>query len=244
MGFRFQDTYFNLVYMPVYDRTVASIAPYRRFMEENAGRLVVQDGSSILSIGAGTGNEILYLTNRASASGYFPDLSLVAVDLSLRSLLRARRKLNGHANQLDILTMDAHRLAFRDHQFDAVMCLHTMDFVQDSVAVTLEIFRVLKKDGDFVITYPTGQGSSGLAGEIRRSIAANLRQGRLLRATSEAISTLGASVAYAPLALSNSRRKHALSQSSIERLMESLAVKEFTITEDPAYQDLVVLGKK
>ena len=61
MGFRFQDTYFNLVYMPVYDRTVASIAPYRRFMEENAGRLVVQDGSSILSIGAGTGNEIRFL---------------------------------------------------------------------------------------------------------------------------------------------------------------------------------------
>ena len=34
MGFRFQDTYFNSVYMSVYDRTVASIAPYRRFMKE------------------------------------------------------------------------------------------------------------------------------------------------------------------------------------------------------------------
>ena len=149
-----------------------------------------------------------------------------------------------HGDLLEILEMDAHRLAFRDHQFDAVMCLHTMDFVQDSVAVTLEIFRVLKKGGDFIITYPTGRGSSGLAGEIRRSIAGNLRRGRLLSATAEVIATLGASVAYAPLALSNSRRKHALSQSSIERLMESLAVKEFTITEDPAYQDLVVLGKR
>ena len=240
MDCRFQDKYFDLVYMPVYDRTVASIAPYRRFIEDRAGRLALRSGSSVLSVGAGTGNEILHLAKHATAT----DFSLVAVDLSRRSLRRARSKFYGHGDLLEILEMDAHRLAFRDHQFDAVMCLHTMDFVQDSVAVTLEIFRVLKKGGDFIITYPTGRGSSGLAGEIRRIIAGNLRRGRLLSATAEVIATLGASVAYAPLALSNSRRKHALSQSSIERLMESLAVKEFTITEDPAYQDLVVLGKR
>ena len=240
MGFSFQEKYFDLVYAPVYDRTVAWIAPYRRFMEESAGKLALRDGSSVLSIGAGTGNEFIHLTKNAAATGFF----LVAVDLSRRSLRRARRKFNGHGNPLEILKMDAHRLAFSDQQFDAVMCLHTMDFVADSVTVTREIFRVLKKGGDFVITYPTGRGSSGLAAEIRRSIAANLRRGRILGATGEAMATLGAAVAYAPLALSNSRRHHALSRSSIESLMESLLVKEFTLSEDPAYQDIVVLGKR
>ncbi len=240
MGFRFQDKYFDLVYMPVYDRTVASIAPYWRFIEESAGRLVLREGSSVLSIGAGTGNEILHLRKNTTATGY----SLVAVDLSQRSLRRARSKFNGHGNQLEILKMAAHRLAFSDQQFDAVMCLHTMDFVDDSVAVTREIFRVLKKGGDFVVTYPTGHGSSGLAAEIRSSIMGNLRRGRLLSAVGEAMATVGASVAYAPLALSNSRRQHSLSRSSIETLMESLSVDEFTISEDPAYQDIVVLGKR
>ena len=244
MGFRFQDTYFDLVYTPVYDRTVARIAPYRRFMEESAGRLALRNGSTVLSVGAGTGNEMLHLTKHEIVT----DFSLVAIDLSRRSLRRARRKFQGHgngrSNPLEILKMDAHCLAFSDQKFDAVMCLHTMDFVEDSVAVTREIFRVLKKDGDFVITYPTGRGSSGLAAEIRRSIAGNLRRGRLLSAMGEAMATLGATVAYAPLALSNSRRQHSLSRSSIESLMESLSVTQFTITEDPAYQDIVVLGKR
>ena len=240
MGFSFQDKYFDLVYTPVYDRTVAWIAPYRRFMEESAGRLALRDGATVLSVGAGTGNEILHLTKHPTATG----LSLVAVDLSRRSLRRARRKSNGHGHQLEILKMDAHSLAFSDQKFDAVMCLHTMDFVEDSVAVTREIFRVLKQGGDFVITYPTGRGSSGLAAEIRTSIVGNLRRGRLLSVTGEAMATLGAAVAYAPLAFSNSRRKHSLARASIERLMESISVKEFTISEDPAYQDLVVLGKR
>ena len=175
---------------------------------------------------------------------------MVAVDLSRRSLRRARRKfngrptLNGHGNPLEILKMDAHRLAFDDQRFDVVMCLHTMDFVQDSTGVTKEIFRVLKKGGDFVITYPTGRWSSGLAAEIRSSITENLRRGRLLSATGEAMATLGAAVAYAPLAFSNSGRRHSLDRMAIENLLESLSVEEFTISEDSAYQAIVVLGKR
>ena len=46
MGFRFQETYFDLVYAPVYDYTVACIAPYQRFMEDSAGSLLVGDGAS------------------------------------------------------------------------------------------------------------------------------------------------------------------------------------------------------
>ena len=240
MNLRFQDIYFDLVYTQVYDHTVAWIAPYRRFIKESAGRLALRDGSSVLSIGAGTGNDILHLTKDTPSSGF----TLVAVDLSRRSLQRARRKLNGHGDRLEIIRMDAHHLAFSDQQFDAVMCLHTMDFVQDSAAVTREIFRVLKKGGDFVITYPTGRGSSGLAAEIRASIAGNLRRGRFLTATGEAVATLGAALAYAPLAFSNSRRQASLSLSSIENLMESIPVKEFNISEDHAYQDIVVLGKR
>ena len=140
--------------------------------------------------------------------------------------------------------MDAHRLALDDHRIDTAMCLHTMDFVQDSVAVTREIFRVLKKGGNFVITYPTGRGSSGLAGEIRSSIAENLRCGRLLSATGEAMATLGAAVAYAPLAFSNSGQRHSLDRLAIESLMVTHSVEEFTISEDPAYQDIVVWGKR
>ena len=74
MGVRFQDRYFDLVYMPVYDRTVASIAPYRRFIEDSAGRLPLRNGSSVLSIGAGTGNEILHLSKNTTAT----EFSLVA----------------------------------------------------------------------------------------------------------------------------------------------------------------------
>ena len=240
MGTRFQDTYFDLVYAPVYGYTVAWIAPYQRFMEDSAGRVSLRQGSMVLGVGAGTGNEFLHLAEAAHGVRF----SMVAVDLSRRSLARVRQKCRKIGQNLQTLKMDAHSLAFGDNQFDTVLCLHAMDFVVDSAVVTREILRVLKKGGEFVITYPTGRGSRGLATEIRSSIAGNLRRGRFLRATGEAMASLGAAVAYAPLALCLCGHQPLLSRSSIESLMESSSVKDFTISEDPAYQDIVVLGRR
>ena len=240
MATRFQDIYFDLVYAPVYDYTVARMAPYRRFMEDIAGRVSLRQGSMILGVGAGTGNEFLHLAKAAHGVPF----SMVAVDLSRRSLSRARQKCRNIGQNLQTLRMDGHSLAFGDNQFDTVLCLHAMDFMEDSISVTREILRVLKKGGEFIITYPTGRGARGLATDLRSSIAGNLRRGRFLKATGEAVVTLGAAVAYAPLALSLRGRRPLLSRSSIESLMESSSVKDFTISEDPAYQDIVVLGKR
>ena len=244
MVLAFRRLYFDWVYAPAYDLTVARLAPYRRFQESCLERLSLRGGYSVLSVGVGTGNELPLLLNRDASMR----LSVSGVDLSPMSLMRAGRKVPSgglsNGSVVELTCMDAQHLDFPSEQFDRVLCVHTMDFVQDVLAATHEIVRVLKRGGEFVVTYPSGRGGPGLVGEIGRSVSRKLRTGKLLAALGETVSAIGAGLVYAPLAWSPGSHLPFPTRPALEQMLTSVGISKFTVEEDPSYQDYIVWAVK
>ncbi|MFH1140215.1 MAG: class I SAM-dependent methyltransferase [Chloroflexota bacterium] len=240
MSSRFQSLYFDRVYTSVYDITVAQLPAYQRLQSNSLNRVSLFDGCAVLVVGSGTGNELLGLLQRPRGTC----VTLIAVDLSRRSLVTASRKVRRQGKAVEALQMNAQRLAFADGQFDRVLCLHTMDFLADPAVATREMLRVLRKGGEFVISYPSGDGIGGVAAVAIRSVLEKLRRGKLTGALKEALASAGAAVAYAPLALSVKPQRLIYSRPELERLMASLEISDYEIEEDDVYRDFIVWGRR
>ncbi len=115
---------------------------YRRL--GHAIRLLnIQPGQRVLDVGVGTG---------LSLDFYPPHCQVVGIDLSREMLDKARRRVRerGLAN-VELIEMDATRLAFPNDSFDHVVAAHVMSVVPEPVRVLAEIKRVTRSDGKIVI---------------------------------------------------------------------------------------------
>ena len=229
--------YFNLIYNPLYDLTVAQISSYQRFQRECIDKLQFESDDSVLCVGVGTGNEILRIMERNC------DVSIVGVDTSLKALRRAYHKARRHGKDIDIFRMDAHRLELADESFDKVLCVHVMGFLEDDRTATQEIIRVLKRGGQFVITYPSGAGFK-LGGEIARSVWCDLRSGRYGKVARQCFATVVGGIAYAPAASWVRPRQGFYSWESLKGMLDTLGLRDYHIDEDRPYQDFIVYGEK
>lgn len=235
-----RELYVDRVYLPVYDATVARLAPYQRLQREGVARLAVAAGDDVLVVGAGTGWEVEGLTG----GGWPQPKRIVAVDVATQGLRRTLRRARATRCPIHVVQMDAQRLALPPEVFDRVICMHTMDFVPEPEAATREMVRVLRRGGAFVITYPTGKGSSSLAGEVARSAWDSARQGHVLSGARQVVAGVGAALAYAPIALAPAPARHFHSRDSIAALMASVGISQFAVTEERTYQDLIVWGRR
>ena len=231
--------YFDGVYNRAYDLTVARLSPYHRLQAHCLDKLELSGDKSILCVGLGTGNEVLGILAR-NGTGH---LSLTGVDISMSGLDRASRKAQGRGKEIAALRMDAHRLGFSDGSFDVVICLHLMGFLEDDARATREVFRVLRGGGQFVITYPSGRGGPGLAGEIWHGVWGKLRAGKYTQATEECLAGLGAGMLYMPASLWVRPKQGFYSLSDLKALL-SFTPGGYFIEEDPVYQDFIVYGRK
>lgn len=240
MGLNFQGLYMNYVYLPVYDLTVAKLAAYQRLQKTVLDLLSVQQGQTVLFVGAGNGSEVIRLLEQYPSK----DLQAIAVDLSHQALNRCRRRAARRGYLIQAFQMDAQRLAFADGQFDRLLCVHTMDFLPDPSAAARELIRVLKRGGEFVVSFPSGNGVKEVGKEIRLSVCSKVRRGRLLAAGAEALTGAGAGLAFAPLAMSSKRPHGYFTLASLKQILSALEITEFEIQEDRAYQDFIVWGKR
>lgn len=230
--------YFDFVYTPLYDLTVAQTSPYQRFEQECISKLQFENKDSVLCVGVGTGNEILRILERNC------DIRIVGVDTSPRALRGAYQKALRHGKDIAALQMDAHRLELADKSFDKVLCIHVMGFLEDDRKATQEIMRVLKRGGQYVITYPSGAGSLQLGGEIARSVWRDLRSGRYGRAAKQCFAVIVGGITYAPGACWVRPRQGFYSRDSLKGMLETLELRDYRIDEDRAYQDFIVYGQK
>lgn len=237
MGKKLMQLYFNFIYTPLYDLTVAQISPYQRLQRECIDKLQFESNDSVLCVGVGTGNEILRIMERNG------DVSIVGVDTSPRALRRAYQKAAEHGKEIAIVQMDAHRLELADESFDKVVCLHVMGFLEDDRKATEEIIRVLEQEGQFVITYPSGAGFK-LRGEIARSVWCHLRSGRFVKAARQCFATIVGGIAYAPGASWVRPSQGFYSYESLKGMLDTLGLTAYHIDEDKAYQDFIVYGEK
>jgi len=235
---KLMQAYFNYAYNPVYDVTVARLNRYRKLQERCVDKLELEDNDRVLCVGVGTGNEILRILEMNR------NVSIVGVDYSHTALQKAYKKALAWGKEIEVLTMDARCLEFPDGSFDKALCIHLMDFVGEDEKVTGEIIRVLKKGGNFVITYPSAKEGTTLgANLLNDQIRNGIRSGKnVVRVLLGSLTQMMLGLIYLPL-LFRPRRK-SYSRSQLEEMITKLANTDLRIEEDFVYQALIVCGTK
>ncbi len=79
---------------------------------------------------------------------------LVGVDMPGPHLPAASRFAAGRHAQAAFSAGRAEQLPFAGSTFDIVVCVHTLEHVQDVAAAVRECWRVLKREGYFILTFP------------------------------------------------------------------------------------------
>jgi ubiquinone/menaquinone biosynthesis C-methylase UbiE len=238
---RLLSAYFNYVYTPVYDRTTARFSRYRELQEKCLARLDFRPHDKILCIGLGTGNELVRIGAAGGPAGGF---EITGIDTAPAALERARKKADRLGVAADLRIMDARSLAFAPESFDKVVCIHVLDFIDDDRGVTGEIFRVLKNNGQFVITYPSAQESSRLGGSLMSHSWRTCRRAGLspLRAVLKLLPQTLLGLVYIPLLMRPNKK--AYSREELSALFAAFPAAGIETEEDPVYQDFIISGKK
>lgn len=101
-------------------------------------RLFARIQGKTLLVAVGTGNDLKHLP---------PGCDLIAIDISLPMIERARIKAVREGCTVSLVQMDAQRLAFTDHSFDTVLTVCTLCSIPNPIEGLQELHRVLKPDG-------------------------------------------------------------------------------------------------
>jgi demethylmenaquinone methyltransferase/2-methoxy-6-polyprenyl-1,4-benzoquinol methylase len=130
-----------------YDRVAAPLehGPRQRGLE----LADLRPGEHVLDVGVGTGAITLRMLSRLGRTG-----RIWGVDLSLRMLWKARRKIaaGGYSNA-DLLGADARSLPFRDSAFHVVYSAYVLDLLSlsDIRLALAEFHRVLVPGGRLIL---------------------------------------------------------------------------------------------
>jgi ubiquinone/menaquinone biosynthesis C-methylase UbiE len=107
-------------------------------------KLLARLRGRVLEVAAGTGRNFRW---------YPQSVTLVAVDLSIHMLTRAREKAEkrGRGRRYLFAVMDAERLAVRDHAFDGVVSTLSTCTFPDPVSALREMGRVARAGGKILL---------------------------------------------------------------------------------------------
>jgi ubiquinone/menaquinone biosynthesis C-methylase UbiE len=119
-----------------------ALASVNELMLDLAGVTV---GSRVLDLGAGTGEQTLLAAWRVGPGG-----TVLATDISAPMLDQAREAARaGGLENVQTRVMDAQRLEFDPHSFDAAIARFSLQFIPDVQRALAEVRRVLKPGGRF-----------------------------------------------------------------------------------------------
>lgn len=232
--------YFDIAYNQVYDLTTARFNLYQELQKRCVGKLKIEDDDKVLCVGLGTGNEIQHILESNK------DVSITGVDYSTTALRKAREKAAGLNNRIRLFLMDARNLDFPTGNFDKVLCLHVMDFINDHQLVGKEILRVLNTGGQFVITYPSDSEGLKLGLSLLKSTL-RLKSSYSgifirIRALGQVLIHVLVGTVYLPLLFRPKSKPYSLTE--LERMLTEIMTDNFEIEEEARYHDYIVHGTK
>jgi len=235
---KLMQAYFNYAYNPVYDFTTARLSLYRKLQGRCVSRLELRDNDKVLCVGLGTGNEIFHILQMNR------NVDIIGIDYSSTALRKAYKKALRLGKEIELFLMDARSLEFAAGSFDKVICLHVMDFIEENREVTSEILRVLKKGGQFVITYPSDKEGPKLGWNLLKDrLRNNPSSGKYsIRAFLEFVAQVVVGSVYLPLLLRPKKRFYSCGE--LEAIITELTTADFQIEEEVVYQDFIVYGRK
>jgi len=114
---------------------------------ESVRTLVIEDDQQILEIGHGNAGHLKNIMSLAK------NLRYTGIDIS-ETMHNEARKLNKEfENQAEFVLYEGKKLPFQDGSFDKIFTVNTVYFWENPVEFLNEIYRVLKDDGTFVLTF-------------------------------------------------------------------------------------------
>ncbi len=234
----FRRVYFDLVYNPLYDATTARFSRYRALQQKCFHALDLAGARALLCVGLGTGNELIPALRAGSR------IRVSGIDVSPSALASSRRKLRASGGAADLQIMDTTAMRYQDASFDRVLCMHVLDFVDDTGRAIREIVRVLSPGGRFVVTLPSRLEGAALGVALARDeVRTSLRAGRpSLAVVGDLLAKLIMGLVYVPLLARAGHRS--FSAQRVHGLFAELPVGELAVEEEQAYQDLIVTGVK
>ncbi|MFP3831884.1 class I SAM-dependent methyltransferase [Chryseobacterium sp. SIMBA_028] len=114
---------------------------------ESIRTLLIEDDQHILEIGHGNAGHLKSLLNLAQ------DLKYTGVDIS-ETMHNEAKKLNKEfETKADFVLYEGKKLPFEDQTFDKIFTVNTVYFWENPIEFLNEIYRVLKDNGTFVLTF-------------------------------------------------------------------------------------------
>jgi methionine biosynthesis protein MetW len=103
---------------------------------------ILHPGQRLLDVGCGDGTLGMLVRNRFEEI-YGVDISDKAIEVAQRRGIKAYK-----------VNLNVEALPFEDNYFDSITCLATLQFIYDINTMLREFNRVLKPDGELVLTVP------------------------------------------------------------------------------------------
>lgn len=112
---------------------------------ENLKSLLKNQDVKLLDIGCADGTTV------SEIKKFFPKLKMTGLDKYKDAIKYAQKAHPG----INFVQGDAHKLPFRANTFSYVMAIETLEHLHEPERALSEIYRVLKKDGTFIIIQDT-----------------------------------------------------------------------------------------
>ncbi|KIC64222.1 class I SAM-dependent methyltransferase [Chryseobacterium sp. RG1] len=114
---------------------------------ESIKTLLIEDDEIILEIGHGNAAHVKSILNKAQNVKY------TGIDISETMHHEAKRLNEEYKNQADFILYEGEKLPFEDRVFDKIFTVNTVYFWAQPIEYLNEIYRVLKDNGTFVLTF-------------------------------------------------------------------------------------------
>lgn len=114
---------------------------------ESIQTLLIEDNEHILEIGHGNAGHVGNILNKAS------DVKYTGIDISETMHHEAIKLNKDFENQAEFVLYEGTELPFEDKTFDKIFTVNTIYFWEKPTDFLNEIYRVLKDNGTFVLTF-------------------------------------------------------------------------------------------
>jgi len=114
---------------------------------ESIRTLLIEDNERILEIGHGNAGHVKNILGLAQ------NLHYTGIDISETMHQEAKRLNKEFDSQAEFILYEGKKLPFQEETFDKIFTVNTVYFWENPVEYLNEIYRVLKDDGTFVLTF-------------------------------------------------------------------------------------------
>lgn len=114
---------------------------------ESIQTLLIEDNEHILEIGHGNAGHVRNILNKAI------DVKYTGIDISETMHHEAIKLNKDFENQAEFVLYEGAELPFKDKTFDKIFSVNTVYFWEKPTDFLNEIYRVLKDNGTFVLTF-------------------------------------------------------------------------------------------